>query len=138
MVKWPDERFYFQLYPFDFKPDIDEDKKSFKKMKIFIDWNIMRDTFSAMTTTQTTVTEYHISISANDTWAGDGKLDVTSFAGGNVSATIRDCAAVLGGSQDAAEEIYAAIEDAISNMEVAGDSSLDFGGAIYAWTISEI
>lgn len=70
-----------------------------------------------------------ISIYANGVWAGEGR-----FLGGKIV----DCPAVLGGSQDASDEIYESIEDAIA----AGDESdardgdgIMIDGVSYSWDI---
>lgn len=63
-----------------------------------------------------------ISITVDGNWAGDGIIR---------NGTIEDCAAILGGSQDEADRLYAEIEEAIES----GDESLIDGDSTYAWTI---
>ncbi len=82
-----------------------------------------------------TITSYNISITADNVWAGNGIYDHTNN-GDTVSGNIRDCAAVLGGSQDKAEEIYEAIEDAITDMDEPADGQLENDGVTYAWTLT--
>lgn len=80
-------------------------------------------------------TTYDISISANGIWAGDGKYDHRDN-GQTVTGSIRDCSAILGGTQDKAEEIYEAIEDAITEMDSPNDGKLEIDGVIYDWTLT--
>lgn len=72
-----------------------------------------------------------ISILANGIWAGDGYL---------VGGIIEDCAAILGGSQDAAEAIYERIEDEIAegdDSEARDGDGIIIDGIRYTWTIEE-
>jgi hypothetical protein len=73
-------------------------------------------------------TSYDISISADGIWAGSG-----IYEDGN----IRDCAAILGGSQDDAETIYEMIEDAITEMDAPADGEIEADGVTYSWTLTE-
>lgn len=87
------------------------------------------------------ITSYNISINEDNIWAGDGIYDHTDGINAEgqktVSGNIRDCAAILGGSQDKAEEIYAAIEEAITDMDSPEDGSIDVDGVTYEWTLTE-
>lgn len=98
----------------------------------------MPNTKNKMSTSK--ITSYDISISADDVWAGDGTYDhtigVNAEGKETVSGAIRDCAAVLGGSQDKADEIYAAIEDAISEMDSPDDGEIDVDGVTYDWSLT--
>jgi len=81
------------------------------------------------------ITSYKISISADNVWAGDGTYDHTDGET-TVSGNIRDCGAILGGSQDKAEEIYAATEDAITDMDAPEDGKIEVDGVTYRWTLT--
>lgn len=83
-----------------------------------------------------TVTSYRISICSNNIWAGDGTYDHRDN-GHSVSGSIRDCSAILGGTQDSAELVYAAIEDAITEMDVPADGSVSIDGVKYTWALSQ-
>lgn len=89
----------------------------------------------------TKVTSYDISISEDNIWAGQGVYDhsegVNENGQGVVSGNIRDCAAILGGSQDEAEKIYAAMEDAITDMDSPEDGEIEVNGRTYAWTLTQ-
>ena len=86
-----------------------------------------------MNTTKTT--SYEISIDADGIWAGSGIYDHNESEA-TVSGSIRDCAAILGGSQDKAEEIYEAIEDAISDTDTPADGKIEVDGVTYGWTLT--
>lgn len=66
-----------------------------------------------------------IEILADRVWAGKGKL---------VNGVIEDCAAILGGSQDAAEAAYEEIERAIED----GRDVAIVDGVRYTWTIERV
>lgn len=68
------------------------------------------------------IVENRISIYADDVWAGDGRLS---------NGHIEDCAAILGGDQDTAEEIYEAIEEAIA----ANESEYVRDDVAYTWSL---
>lgn len=72
---------------------------------------------------KTLTTGRKIQIFADNAWAGDGKL---------INGTIEDCAAILGGSQDAADDAYAAIEEAIE----AGEASVTVDDVEYTWQVT--
>lgn len=86
-------------------------------------------------------TSYDISISADNIWAGDGIYDHRTGENeegkATISGSIRDCAAILGGSQEKAEEIYEAIEDAITDMDSPEDGEITVDGITYGWTLTE-
>jgi hypothetical protein len=63
-----------------------------------------------------------ITIYADNVWAGNGRL---------VGGSIVDCAAILGGTQDAADSIYEAIEETIAD----GDDQLTVDDVCYTWVI---
>ena len=63
-----------------------------------------------------------ISISRDGVWAGDGVLR---------DGSIEDCPAVLGTDQDASDETYEAIADAIED----GDDRVTRPDGVYTWTI---
>jgi len=63
-----------------------------------------------------------INIYADHVWAGRGILR---------DGIIEDCPAILGGSQDACEAIYSAIEERIA--EDMDDYTVD--GVLYTWSI---
>jgi hypothetical protein len=72
-----------------------------------------------------------ITIYADGVWAGEGKL---------MGGTIEDCAAILGGSQDAAEAIYERIEDEIAagdESEARDGDGITIDGVSYSWTLGE-
>ena len=71
----------------------------------------------------TTTTKQPITIFADHVYAGQGFL-----SGGSI-----ECDAILGGSQDACEPIYDAIEEAIADE----DDSVEVDGVEYTWTIGE-
>lgn len=89
-----------------------------------------------MNATQTDTTRYNISISQDGVWAGQGHYDHRDD-GESVSGSIRDCDAILGGSQDAAEEAYSAIEDAITEGDSPEDGEIEHAGHAYSWTLEE-
>ena len=64
-----------------------------------------------------------ISITADGVWAGDGVMR---------DGHVEDCSAILGGSQDDADRIYEAIDDAIASS----DNSVSDGGVLYEWSIN--
>jgi len=68
------------------------------------------------------LTAMKISIAENGIWAGTGVLR---------DGIIEDCPAILGDSQDMAEKVYEAIEDAIDNDE----SSVTMGDYTWSWGI---
>lgn len=75
-----------------------------------------------------------ISIFRNGVWAGDGRLDR--------DGQIVDCAAILGATEDASDETYVAIEDAISDEpqdaeRYTGRGSIERPDGTYSWTITE-
>lgn len=63
-----------------------------------------------------------ISISRDGIWAGNGRL---------VDGIIEDCSAILGADQDASDETYEAIQDAIQD----GDESVQRQDGRYTWRI---
>lgn len=75
-----------------------------------------------------------ISIYRNDVWAGDGYLDK--------DGCIVDCAAILGQDQDASDDTYVAIEDAITNEpqdagRYTGEGEIDRPDGKYSWIITD-
>ena len=66
-----------------------------------------------------------ISIYRDDVWAGDGYL--------SADGEVEDCSAVLGEDQDASDETYQMIADAISN----GEDEVVRPDGTYTWTIGE-
>lgn len=66
-----------------------------------------------------------ISIYRDNVWAGLGQL---------INGRIADCPAVLGPDQDASEETYEEIEDAIED----GETSVRRPDGIYTWDISDV
>jgi hypothetical protein len=74
-----------------------------------------------------------IRISRNGIWAGDGRI---------VDGQIVDFAAMLGADQDASDETYEAIEDAISDEpqdedRYTGTGSVERPDGTYTWTITD-
>jgi len=72
-----------------------------------------------------------ISIYHDGVWAGDGELR---------NGTIEDCPAILGADQDASDETYEAIEDAIADEpqdegRYTGTGSVERPDGVYSWTI---
>lgn len=70
-----------------------------------------------------------ITIYADNVFAGTGRL---------VGGIIEDCPAILGGSQDACEKIYEAIEDAIADgdeSEARDGDGIKIDGVSYSWDI---
>jgi hypothetical protein len=75
-----------------------------------------------------------IRISRDGIWAGTGRIDS--------DGCIVDCAAVLGQDQDASDETYKAIEDAIADEpqdagRYTGTGSMTRPDGIYTWTIDD-
>lgn len=66
-----------------------------------------------------------ISISCDGVWAGSGWL--------TEDGKVIDCPAVLGEDQDASDETYEAIDDAIEE----GEEEVVRPDGTYTWTISE-
>lgn len=85
------------------------------------------------TSTQTT---YAISIFADNIWAGDGKYNDRS-TDTKSAGYISDCDAVLGGSQEKAEEVYDAIEGEITDMDAPDDGEIENDGVIYSWQLTK-
>ncbi len=79
-------------------------------------------------------TRYNISIGQDGIWAGQGHYDHADN-GDSVSGNICDCDAILGGNQEAAEEAYSAIEDAITDMDSPEDGEVEVKGKSYTWTL---
>jgi len=65
-----------------------------------------------------------ISISRGGVWAGDGRIDG--------SGEIVDCPAVLGADQDASDETYEAIQEAVES----GEDEVKRPDGTYTWTIT--
>lgn len=75
-----------------------------------------------------------ISIFRNREWAGNGRIDP--------DGQIVDCSAMLGVDQDASDETYTAIEDAISDEpqdsgRYTGRGSVNRPDGTYSWTIED-
>lgn len=69
-----------------------------------------------------------ISIYRDNVWAGDGSI--------NNDCEIVDCQAILGTNQDASDETYEAIQDAIAEDDDGGwKGSLQRPDAVYSWEI---
>ena len=78
---------------------------------------------------------YHISISENGTWAGDGKYShsVKTNSNGSVNAisgSIFDCPASI------PDGAYEAIENTLAEMEYPEvDGGIEFSGKAYGWVL---
>lgn len=69
-----------------------------------------------------------ISIYRDNVWAGEGRI--------NPDGEIVDCSAVLGPDQDASDETYEAIQDAIAEGDDGGwTGSVQREDAVYSWEI---
>ena len=69
-------------------------------------------------------TRLNITIHRNNVWSGAGKIDSDGI--------ITDCPAILGYDQDASDETYEAIQDAIAD----GNDSVERPDGTYSWTIA--
>ena len=75
-----------------------------------------------------------ITILRNGIWAGDGRIDR--------DGSIVDCPAILGADQDASDDTYEAIEDAISaepqdSGRYTGEGEIGRPDGVYSWVIRE-
>jgi hypothetical protein len=76
--------------------------------------------------------QQHISIYRDDIWAGDGRL--------TEDYEIVDCPAILGADQDASDETYEAICEAISDEpqdadRYTGTGSIERPDGTYSWSV---